>query len=290
MTSPLDPAPAPHASYPNDPRPGSKSVLLIFALAAAPLYSQVMVDTFAGGKIRSGVPAQEVSLTQLAGIAFDPAGNIVLCDQTSNVIRRIRPDGTIETLAGNGTTGFTGDGGPALNAALNQPALPRFDAQGNLYFADTSNYRIRRVDSKGIVTTIAGSGVPFVTGMDLEGPALSRSLDTIGDLAVDPSGNVYFTISSNSDVIRRVTPSGRIEIFAGILHADCPYCTDGDNGPALAARIAPGFLAGRRQGQRLPLRVRLFLRCPYPPHRPRRHHHSLCRLWSGPHQRHCRGR
>src|SRR5260370_19995144 len=122
MTSPIDPAPAPYPSYPNDPRPGSKSVLLILALAAAPLYSQILVDTFAGGKIRSGVPAQEVSLTQLGGIAFDPAGNIVLCDQTSNVIRRIRSDGTIETLAGNGTTGFTGDNGAALNAALNQPA------------------------------------------------------------------------------------------------------------------------------------------------------------------------
>ena len=207
-----------------------------------------MVDTFAGGKIRSGVPAQEVSLTQLAGIAFDPSGNLVLCDQTSNVIRRIRTDGTIETLAGNGTTGFTGDGGPALNAALNQPAFPRFDAQSNLYFADTSNYRIRRVDSKGVITTIAGSGVPFQTGMDLEGPALSRSLGTIGDLAVDPSGNVYFALASNTDVIRRVTPGGRMEIFAGIPHPDCPYCTDGDNGPALAARIAPGFLAADGKG------------------------------------------
>ena len=84
--------------------------------------------------------------------------------------------------------------------------------------------------------------------MDLEGPALSRSLDTIGDLAVDPSGNVYFTISYNSDVIRRVTTGGRIEIFAGIPHSDCPYCTDGDNGPALAAQIAPGFLAADGKG------------------------------------------
>ena len=249
-----------------------------------------MVDTFAGGKIRSGVPAQEVSLTQLAGIAFDPAGNIVLCDQTSNVIRRIRPDGTIETLAGNGTTGFTGDGGPALNAALNQPAFPRFDAQGNLYFADTHNFRIRRVDSKGIITTIAGNGVPFVTGMDLEGPALSRSLYTIGDLAVDPSGNVYFDLSSNTDIIRRVTPGGRMEIFAGIPHPDCPYCTDGDNGPAIAARIAPGIPRRRRQRQHLPLRTRLHLRHPHPPHRPRRHHHPLCRLRPCSHQRHCSGR
>ena len=248
MTSPLDPAPAPHASYPNDPRPGSNSVFLIFALAVAPLYSQVMVDTFAGGKIRSGVPAQEVALSQLGGLAFDPAGNIVLCDQTSNVIRRIRPDGTIETLAGNGTTGFNGDGGPALNAALNQPALPRFDGQGNLYFADTSNYRIRRVDSKGVITTIAGSGVPFELGMDLEGPALSRSLGTIGDLAVDPSGSVYFDLAYNSDVIRRITAGGRLEIFAGIPHPDCYDCTDGDNGPAITARIAPGYLAADGKG------------------------------------------
>ena len=290
MISPLHPAPTPHASYLNDPCRGSKSVLLVLALAAAPLYSQVMVDTFAGGKIRSGVPAQEVSLSQLGGLAFDPAGNIVLCDQTSNVIRRIRPDGTIETLAGNGTTGFTGDGGPALNAALNQPALPRFDAQGNLYFADTSNFRIRRVDSKGIITTIAGSGVPFETGMDLEGPALSRSLDTIGDLAVDPSGNVYFTFSSNSDVIRRVTPGGRMEIFAGIPHPDCPSCTDGDNGPAIAARIDPGFLAADGKGNVYLSEPGVCLRHPHPPHRPRRHHHSLCRLWSGPHQRHHSGR
>jgi hypothetical protein len=196
MNPPVDPASTYRKSYRHDPHSGSKPVArlaLLFTLAAAPLFSQALVDTFAGGKIRSGVPAQDVALAQLGGIAFDPAGNIVLSDQTTNVIRRIRPDGLIETLAGNGTTGFSGDGGPALNAALNQPAFPRFDAQGNLYFADLSNFRIRRVDPKGVITTIAGSGVLFRAGMDLEGPALSRSLDTIGDMTVDPGGNVYFT-------------------------------------------------------------------------------------------------
>jgi uncharacterized protein (TIGR03437 family) len=207
-----------------------------------------MVDTFAGGKIRSGVPAQDVALSQLGGIAFDPAGNLVLCDQTSNVIRRIRTDGTIETLAGNGTTGFSGDGGPALNAALNQPALPRYDAQGNLYFSDSANFRIRRVDSKGVITSIAGTGVLFQTGMDLEGPALSRSLNTLGDLAVDPAGNVYFTFAYNSDLIRRVTTAGRLEIFAGVPHPDCPNCITGDNGPAKSAQISPGRLAADGKG------------------------------------------
>ena len=251
MNSPVDPASWPNAPYRHDPRAGSKPIArlaFVLTLTAAPLFSQVLVDTFAGGKIRSGVPAQDVSLAQLGGIAFDPAGNIVLCDQTTNVIRRIRPDSTIETLAGNGTTGFSGDGGPALNAALNQPAFPRFDAQGNLYFADLSNFRIRRVDPRGVITTIAGSGIPFQNGMDLEVPALSRSLINIGDLAVDPGGNVYFILAYESDVIRRVTTSGHIEIFAGIPHPDCHTCTDGDNGPALAAQIAPRFLAADGRG------------------------------------------
>ena len=84
--------------------------------------------------------------------------------------------------------------------------------------------------------------------MDLEGPALSRSLDTVEDAAVDPAGNFYFTTNNNRDLIRRVTPGGRIEIFAGIPHPDCLSCSDGDNGPASAARIAPGFLAADGKG------------------------------------------
>jgi len=146
----MDPTPSHRGTYRHDPRSGSNPIArlaMILCLGAAPLLSQVMVDTFAGGKIRSGVRAQDVPLA-VSGIAFDPSGNIVLCDRISNVIRRIRTDGTIETLVGNGATGFSGDGGPALNAALNQPALPRFDAQGSLYFVDTGNFRIRRVDSK----------------------------------------------------------------------------------------------------------------------------------------------
>src|SRR5690349_12897987 len=120
MHSPVDPAPMRSASYRHDPRSGSNAVVrlaIILVLTTAPLISQVMVDTFAGGKIRSGVPAQDVPIAT-NGIAFDPAGDIVLCDRVLNVIRRIRTDGTIETLAGNGVTGFSGDGGPALNATL----------------------------------------------------------------------------------------------------------------------------------------------------------------------------
>jgi uncharacterized protein (TIGR03437 family) len=216
---------------------------LIDLLAAlflfAPLVSsQIVVDTFAGGLIRSGVAAQDVALSNIKGLAWDAPGNLVFCDQSANVIRRIRLDGVIETVAGNGTTGFSGDGGPALQAALNMPANPRLDSNGNLYFIDSGNFRIRRIDKQGIVTTVAGDGVPFFTGMDLEGPAIQRSLGRVIDIAVDPAGNVYFT-ESQSDFVRRVTTAGRIEIFAG-----CSACTDGDGGPAAAAKInQPSLLA-----------------------------------------------
>jgi uncharacterized protein (TIGR03437 family) len=217
--------------------------LAAFLLLAAPLSSQILVDTFAGGAVGSGVSAQDVALANVAGLAWDVAGNLVFCDQSANVIRHIRPDGVIETISGNGTNSFSGDGGPAVDAILNFPANSRFDAGGNLYFVDSQNSRIRRIDNQGIITTVAGDGVPFVTGMDLQGPALQRSLGGVTDLAVDPAGNVYFTEESN-DVVRRVTPAGQIEIFAGVAHPDCINCSDGDGGPALAAKLnRPSLLA-----------------------------------------------
>src|SRR5260221_661548 len=118
----------------------SGALLLALLPGAATLSSQVMVDTFAGGKIRSGVPAQDVALSNIDGMAWDSNGNLVMCETGTNRIRRIRPDGIIETIAGNGTTGYSGDGGPATEAALNSPAHPSFDRRGNLYFADVYNY------------------------------------------------------------------------------------------------------------------------------------------------------
>jgi uncharacterized protein (TIGR03437 family) len=185
--------------------------LAILLLAALPLSAQLNVETVAGGKPRTGVPAQDVSFSYITGLAWDSSGNLVICDRTANLIRRIRPDGILETLAGTGTTGFSGDGGPALHATLNSPGYPRFDSQGNLYFADAYNYRIRRIDTRGIITTIAGDGIRYAEGMDLDGPAFQRSLGLVSDLAVDSRGNVYFL--DNYTVIRRVTPSDRLDTF-----------------------------------------------------------------------------
>ncbi len=208
---------------------------------ALPLAAQHRIDLFAGGALRSGAPAREVALGFLNGIARDPAGNIVFAENGSNLIRRIARDGTLETIAGTGETAFSGDGGDAARAALNQPAFPRYDAAGNLYFADTVNFRIRRVDAQGVITTIAGTGVPLASGMDLDGPALERSLGSIVGLAVAPSGTVYFS-EQETYAIRRVS-AGRVAVIAGAPQDGC-FCSDGDGGPALAAHFySPGSLA-----------------------------------------------
>jgi uncharacterized protein (TIGR03437 family) len=213
--------------------------ILLFSFCR--LYADILVNTFAGGAIPSGVPAQPVYLTSVAGTAWDPVGNLVFCDSTNHVIRRVRTDGIIETIAGTGVSGYSGDGGAASQALLNYPKQPRYDAAGNLYFYDSGNQRIRRIDTNGIVTTIAGNGIPFGAGMDLEGPAPVISLDSILDLAVDSSGNVYFSESGNR--IRRVTAAGNVEVYAGTGVLSCYGCSNGDGGPATAAQLSPSWLA-----------------------------------------------
>lgn len=182
--------------------------LVLFA-AVLPLYSQITIDTFAGGAVRTGAPAQNVYLENINGIAWDPAGNAVFCDQQNNVIRRVRTDGVLETIAGIGGMGYGGDGGPAETALLSNPTAPRFDGAGNLYFADVGNYRVRRIDTKGVITTVAGDGIPFVSGMDTNGPAAQRSLDVVWDLAVDAAGNLYLN-EPNQFRVRKVTTDGQI--------------------------------------------------------------------------------
>ena len=205
--------------------------LLIFFLAT-PLPAQILVDTYAGGKIPSGVSAQSILLQGVTGVAWDPAGNLVFCDSTNNIIRRIRPDGILETIAGTGITGYGGDGGPALSALLNSPSAPAYDAAGNLYFFDAANYRIRRVDTKGVIATVAGDGIPFADGMDFEGPATAISLPYGRNLTVDATGNVYFS-DNLLNHIRCVTPSGMVKIYAGTGEGG----SSGDGGPATAATL-----------------------------------------------------
>jgi len=117
----------------------------------------------------------------------------------------------METIAGSGLTGFAGDGGPATSAQINVPTTPSFDQAGNLYFYDSNNFRIRRVDTKGVITTIAGDGEAL--GPESNGTATTRSIDPFY-FAVAPSGILYF--SDNGGNLLRVDTSGNLEIFAQI--------------------------------------------------------------------------
>ena len=139
------------------------------------------------------------------GVALDSAGNLYIADCWNHRIRKVSPDGTITTVAGTGTPGFAGDGGPASSALLAYPHGVKADTAGNLYIADTNNQRIRRVSPNGIITTVAGSGSSGFSGDG--GPATGGQLDFPYDVAADTSGNLYIADQGNYR-IRKVDRNG----------------------------------------------------------------------------------
>lgn len=159
--------------------------------------------------------------------AFDNAGNIYISDAGNHVIRKINTAGIITTVAGNGTFGYSGDGGPARSAQI----LPRdiaVDNAGNIYISDGQS-RIRKVSTNGIITTIAGTGNFGFSGDG--GPAIAANIDVSG-IAVDNSGNIYFT-DVNTDRIRKINTAGIISTIAGIGTEGY----SGDGGPAISAAL-----------------------------------------------------
>jgi DNA-binding beta-propeller fold protein YncE len=153
----------------------------------------------------------------------------------------------ITTAVGSGEPGFAGDGGPAVGARLNGPFDVGFDPEGNLYFSDTSNHRIRRVDGRtSVITTIAGNGRAGYSGDG--GPALAASLNEPYGIAVDRSGNVYVADRHNHCVRRIDGGSGAITTFAGAGAAGY----SGDGGPAARAdMVEPNGLGLDPAEQRL---------------------------------------
>ena len=133
------------------------------------------ITTFAGRPafVDRG-PAVEAELYNPAGVAVDEAGNLYIADASNNGIRKVDSTGTITTIAGTGELGFSGDGGPAVEAELYGPAGVAVDSAGNLYIADSGNQRIRKVDSTGTITTIAGTGEFGFSGDG--GPAVEAEL------------------------------------------------------------------------------------------------------------------
>src|SRR5262249_46047990 len=136
------------------------------------------ISTFAGNGVGAfggdGGPATGASLFYPRGLAFDSGGNLYIAEQQNHRVRKVTPGGTISTVAGNGTAGFGGDGGPATNASLNHPSGVALDSTGNLYIADNSNERVRKVTPAGTIVTVAGNGYEGFSGDG--GPAVGASL------------------------------------------------------------------------------------------------------------------
>ena len=164
------------------------------------------------------------------GVAVDASGNLFIVDSFNNRICKVGTDGIITTLAGNGIPGYSGDGGGATNAELNYPSGVAVDASGNLFIADTGNYRIREVRTNGIITTVAGNGTRGYSGDG--GPATKAELDNPTGVAVDASGNLFIADSGN-DRIREVGTNGIITTVAG----NGTYGYSGDGGPATNAEL-----------------------------------------------------
>jgi sugar lactone lactonase YvrE len=190
------------------------------------------ITTIAGngtqGYSGDGGPATSALLSEPAGLALDCSGNLYIADVGNNTVREVTPEGVISTVAGNGTAGYSGDGGPASSAELNYPRNLAFDASGNLYIADFYNNAVRKVTPAGTITTIAGNGAPGFSGDG--GPATSATLTNPAGVAVDRGGNLYIT-DDNNERIRKVTPSGTISTYAGT--GAMSFC--GDGGPATDA-------------------------------------------------------
>lgn len=202
---------------------------------AASLYGQGFMSTLAGSDWRfpaEGRPAAEAPLGLVRDLAVDSAGNLYLPDERQHQVFRVSVAGTISIFAGNGTAGFSGDGGAATSASLNRPSAIAIDSQGNVYISDRDNNRIRVVNPSGVISTYAGTGVAGFTGDG--GPSNQARLSQQTDLEFDSRGNLYVIDWGNSR-IRRIRPDRTIETVAG----NGTFGFSGDGGPAASAAIAP---------------------------------------------------
>jgi sugar lactone lactonase YvrE len=209
-----------------------------------------MLTTFAGtgksGSTGDNGPAREASVNGPDYVAFDASGNLFIAEVLGQRVRKVSPDGIISTIAGTGKQakrGLSGlgDGGPALQAVLDRPHGLALDREGNLFIAETYDYRVRKVSRDGIITTVAGTGVQGYSGDG--GPATQAMLNLPNGLATDTEGNLYiaefgeFLASGFGSRVRKVSPDGIITTVAGIG----PPGFAGDNGPAREAQLNSPF-------------------------------------------------
>jgi sugar lactone lactonase YvrE len=210
------------------------------------------LTTIAGGGtgLQVGAPATSSELCETTDLAADAAGDLYIanaglffpgpaCDR----ILKVDTQGILTVFAGTGEKGFSGDGGPATAAQLNIPVWMAADREGNVYFADTFNYRVRKVDTKGIISTFAGTGEAGFTGDG--GPATAAQLfaggssnwcDHPGGMAFDADGNLFL---ADEGAVRMIDRAGKISTVAGTG----TFGHSGDGGPATQAGICASDVA-----------------------------------------------
>ncbi len=192
------------------------------------------ISTVAGtgtaGFSGDGGPAISAALRSPEDVAVMPDGTVLIVDAGNRRVRRIGPDGTITTLAGNGSAGYSGDGGPATGAMLKAPASVTPGTSGAFFVADTGNHRIRRVSATGTITTFAGTGVAGFSGDG--GSATSANLTSPAGIVWLAEGSLLIA-DTGSHRVRRVGPDGLISTLAGTGVAGF----SGDGASALSARF-----------------------------------------------------
>ncbi|MEO8762029.1 MAG: hypothetical protein ABI388_11115 [Bacteroidia bacterium] len=218
-----------------------KIFLLLCILHITLAKAQSIITTIAGngtaGYNGDGSQALTAELNGLTGLKIDRVGNLYIADTYNNVVRKIAVNGIITTVVGSGIAGYSGDGGIATLAKLNGPTDIEIDSLGQIYVADNNNNCIRIINSSGIITTFAGTGVAGYSG-DL-GYAISAKLNLPIGLALDTHGNLYVADSQNN-VIRKINiASGIINtiIGNGVGAGTGVGGYSGDGGPAINAEL-----------------------------------------------------
>ena len=209
-------------------------VLFAFALCINNNGYAQRIRTVAGnntlGYSGDGGAAVHSSIGSSWGVTSDAKGNLYLADDDDNVVRKIKPDGTIITIAGTGYPGYSGDGAAATGARLNYPSGLAADSYGNLYIADNANFAVRKIDTNGIITTVAGDGSRGNTGDG--GPAVSARLEGCVAISFDRHQNMY--IADGNTRVRKVNTSGIISTIAG----SSMWGYGGDGAAATAAALS----------------------------------------------------
>ena len=200
-----------------------------------------------GGPAGDGGPATAAQLNSPYAVAVDTAGNLFIADTMNNRIRKVDTTGTITTIAGTGSPGFSGDGGPASAAILSGPQGIAVGPGGEVYIADTGNGRVREIKADGTIVTIAGDGTPGTNStINPALPALQNTLGSTKGVAVDKAGNAYATVFTASRAVVRIDAAGGLTIVAGggTLETDAIPATQARwyDAPGIAIDQASGTL------------------------------------------------